>query len=187
MKIKAIQVRKGMVITFKNDLYRVYEATHVTPGKGNALMQIKMKRLSDGNKAEQRYRPDESVEKATLLTREFQYLYDDGMNFHFMDTETFEQIQLPEEDLQDARYYMLPETLVTLLFHDGKPIDIELPPSVELRVEETEPNMKGATATGSYKPAILETGLQTQIPPFVEAGEVIRVDTRDGKYMDRVK
>ena len=187
MKLKASQVRKGMVIQFKNDLYRVSEATHVTPGKGPAMMQVKMKRLSDGNKAENRFRPDESVEKATMTNREFQYLYRDGESFTFMDLETYEQIQITDELLGDGVYFLLEEAIVQIQFHDGNPVGLDLPASVELTVTETEPNMKGATASSSYKPATLETGFVTQIPPFVEAGEKIRVDTRDGKYLDRVK
>ncbi len=187
MKIKAIQIRKGNVIEFKGDLYRVTEAIHVTPGKGQALMQVKMKRLSDGTNAEHRFRPDEAVEKATLITKEYQYLYQDGDDYVFMDLETYEQINLNKEMLGDAIYYLLPETIVQIQFYEGKPVGIELPQAVELRVVETEPTLKGATVTSSYKPAKLETGLVTQVPPFIEEGEVIRVDTRDGKYLDRVK
>ncbi len=187
MKIKAIQIRKGNVIEYKGDLYRVTEAIHVTPGKGQALMQIKMKRLSDGTNAEHRFRPDEAVEKATLITKEYQYLYQDGDDYIFMDLETYEQISLNKEMLGDAIYYLLPETIVQIQFYEGKPVGVELPQAVELRVVETEPTLKGATVTSSYKPAKLETGLVTQVPPFIEEGEVIRVDTRDGKYLDRVK
>jgi len=187
MKIKAIQIRKGNVIEFKGDLYRVTEAIHVTPGKGQALMQVKMKRLSDGTNAEHRFRPDEAVEKATLITKEFQYLYQDGNDYVFMDLETYEQIHINKDMLGDAVYYLLPETIVQIQFHEGMPVGVELPQAVELKVVETEPPLKGATVTSSYKPAKLETGLVTQVPPFIEEGEVIRVDTRDGKYLDRVK
>ncbi len=187
MKIKAIQVRKGNIIEFRGDLYRVTEAVHVTPGKGQAMMQIKMKRLSDGSNAEQRFRPSESVEKASLTTREYQFLYEDGGHFYFMDLETYEQIHLSRDSLGDATYYLLPETIVQILFHDGRPVDVELPAAVELKVVDTEPGLKGATVSASYKPAKLETGLTTQIPPFIEVGEVIRIDTRDGSYLDRVK
>ncbi len=187
MKIKAIQIRKGMVLEYNKALCRVTEATHVTPGKGQAVMQVKMKRLSDGTNVENRFRPDESVEKATLITKEFQYLYDDGDNLHFMDLESYEQIHLTREMLGDNLYYLLPETIVQIQIHQGVPIGVELPASVELKVVETEPNIKGATASSSYKPATMETGLVTQIPPFVEVGEVVRIDTRDGKYLDRVK
>ncbi len=187
MKIKAIQIRKGNVLEFRDDLFMVTEATHVTPGKGQALMQVKMKRLSDGTKAEHRFRPDEAVEKATLITKEYQYLFREGNDFVFMDLETFEQIHLDLELLGDDVYYLLPETIVQIQFHENNPVGVGLPQSVELKVTDTEPNIKGATATGSYKPATLETGLVTQVPPFIEDGELIRVDTRDGKYLDRVK
>ncbi len=150
-------------------------------------MQVKMKRLSDGTNAEHRFRPDEAVEKATLITKEYQYLYQDGDDYIFMDLETYEQISLNKEMLGDAIYYLLPETIVQIQFYEGKPVGVELPQAVELRVVETEPTLKGATVTSSYKPAKLETGLVTQVPPFIEEGEVIRVDTRDGKYLDRVK
>lgn len=187
MKIKAIQVRKGNIIEYNGDLYRVTEATHVTPGKGQALMQIKMKRLSDGVKAEQRFRPDESVEKATLLSREFQFLYADGDLYNFMDMETYEQIHISKELLGDDVYYLVPETMVQILFYDHTPVGVELPGVVELKVVETQPNMKGATVSSSYKPAIMETGLNTQVPPFIEEGEVIRIDTATGKYIERAK
>jgi len=187
MKIKAIQVRKGNVIEFRGDLYRVTEAVHVTPGKGQAMMQVKMKRLSDGTNAEHRFRPDEAVEKATLISKEYQFLYRDGDNFYFMDLETYEQISLNSEMIGDSEYYLLPDTIVQILFYEGQPIGVELPASVELKVVETEPNIKGATVSSSYKPATLETGLVVQVPPFIEIGDVIRVDTREGKYLDRAK
>lgn len=187
MKIKAIQVRKGNVIEFRGELYRVTDAVHVTPGKGSAMMQVKMKRLSDGTNAEHRFRPDEAVEKATVITKEYQYLYRDGNLFYFMDLETYEQIHLDTEMLGDAEYYLLPETIVQIQFYEGQPIGVELPPAVELKVTETEPSLKGATVSSSYKPATVETGLVVQVPPFINIGDVIRVDTRDGKYLDRVK
>jgi len=187
MKIKASQIRRGMAVEFKNELYRITDSLHVTPGKGPAMMQIKMKRISDGTKAEHRFRPDEFVEKATLITKEYQYLYHGGHHYTFMDLETYEQLQLDEEMLEDAVHFLLPETIVQIQFYQGQSVGIELPPSVEMKVTQTEPTLRGATATGSYKPATLETGFVTQVPPFIETGEKIRVDTRDGKYLDRVK
>lgn len=187
MKIKAIQIRKGNILNFKNDLYRVTDATHVTPGKGPAMMQIKMKRLSDGTKAEHRFRPDEAVEKVSLIVREYQYLYQDGDHFYFMDLETYEQIHLHRDMLDEGVYYLLPETIVQIQFNEGDPVGVELPASVELRVVATEPALKGATVTSSYKPATMETGLVTQVPPFIEEGELLRIDTRDGRYLDRAK
>jgi len=187
MKIKALQVRKGNVIEFRGELCRIAEHNHVTPGKGPAMVQVKMKRLSDSSNVEHRFRPDESVEKATLITKEYQYLYQDGENYNFMDLETYEQIHINIDLIGESLYYLLPETIVQIQFYQGEPVGLELPASVELKVVETEPNLKGATASGSYKPATLETGLVTQIPPFIESGEIIRVDTRDGKYLDRAK
>jgi elongation factor P len=187
MKIKASQVRRGNAIEFKNELYRVTDSVHVTPGKGPAMMQIKMKRISDGTNAEHRFRPEEYVEKATLITKEYQYLYHGGDHYTFMDLETYEQLHLDEEMLGDATNFLLPETIVQIQFYQGQSVGIELPASVEMKVTETEPTLRGATATGSYKPATLETGFVTQVPPFIETGEKIRIDTRDGKYMDRAK
>jgi len=187
MKIKASQVRRGNAIEFKNELYRVTDSVHVTPGKGPAMMQIKMKRISDGTNAEHRFRPEEYVEKATLITKEFQYLYQGGGHYTFMDLQTYEQLQLDEETLGDATNFLLPETIVQIQFNQGQSVGIELPPSVEMKVTQTEPTLRGATATGSYKPATLETGFVTQVPPFIETGEIIRIDTRDGTDLDRAK
>jgi elongation factor P len=187
MKIKAIQLRKGNIIKYNSDLYTVTESVHVTPGKGPAMMQIKMKRLLDGVRGEQRFRPEEYIEKAEMQTREYQYLYQDGDLFVFMDLETYEQIQLSSDLLGDNIYYLLPETIVQILFHDKNPVGIELPGVVELKVVETQPNLKTATVSSSYKPAKLETGLMTQIPPFIEEGEIIRIDSTSGKYIERAK
>ncbi len=187
MKLKAIQLRKGNIIIYNNDLYVLTDVTHITPGKGQAVVQTKMKHIQTGQNAEKRYRPDEAVEKAELETRKMEYIYEDGEHLVFMDQETYEQIPIHKDLLGDAILYMLPNTVVDVDFHEGKPIGVELPLSVDLKVVETEPNMKTATVTSSYKPAILETGLKVQIPPFIEEGEIVRIDTRDGKYLERVK
>jgi elongation factor P len=187
MKIKAIQIRKGNVLDYQGDLYRVAEMEHVTPGKGQALVQITMKRLRDGVKIDNRFRPDEAVEKAALFTRNYQYLYQDGDDYVFMDQENYEQIHLSLDLLGDDAYYLLPSTVVQLLMYENAPIGVELPGVVELKVVETDPNLKGATVSSSYKPAKLETGLTIQIPPFIEVGEVIRVDTSSGRYLERAK
>ncbi len=187
MKLKAIQLRKGNVILFKDDLYVLTEVVHVTPGKGQASIQTKMKSIRTGTNAEKRFRPDEAVEKADLMTRKMEFIYQDGDDYYFMDQETFEQIPLKADLLGDAPLYMLPNTVVDVSFYENDPIGIELPLTVNLKVVETEPTLKTATVTSSYKPAVLETGLKTQIPPFIEEGEVIKVDTRDGSYIERVK
>jgi elongation factor P len=187
MKIKAIQIRKGNVLDFQGELYRVSDMDHITPGKGQAIIQVTMKRLRDGVKNENRFRPDESVEKAALFTRNYQYLFQDGESYVFMDEETYEQIHLNGELIGDDAYYLLPSTVVQLLMYENSPVGVELPGVVELKVVETDPNLKGATVSSSYKPAKLETGLTIQIPPFIEAGEVIRVDTSSGRYLERAK
>lgn len=187
MKLKAIQLRKGNVIIFNDDLYTLTEVTHITPGKGQAVIQTKMKNVKSGVNAENRFRPDEGVEKADLRNRQMEYLYEDGSFYYFMDTETFEQYPLNVEFLGDAPQYLLPNTKVDVSFYDNDPITVELPTVVELKITETEPALKTATVTSSYKPAVLETGLKIQVPPFIGEGEVIRVDTREGKYIERAK
>ena len=187
MKIKAIQLRRGNVIMYKDDLYVITDFMHVTPGKGPAFFQTKMKSIKSGSNAEHRYRPDEGVEKIDLETRKMEFLYEDGGDYYFMDQETYDQFPLNKEVLGEAPLYMLPNTQVDVSFHQNDPIGIEIPLTVELAVTETDPNLKTATVSSSYKPAVLETGLKIQIPPFIEEGEVIRVDTRDGKYLERAK
>jgi elongation factor P len=187
MKLKAIQLRKGNVITFKDDLFVLTDVVHITPGKGQAVIQTKMKNVKTGVNAENRFRPDENVEKAELRTRKMEYLYKDGSFFYFMDVETYDQIPLNSELLGDAHYYLLPNATVEVSFNENEAIGIELPNTVELKITETEPSLKTATVTSSYKPAVLETGLKIQVPPFIGEGEVIRVDTRDGKYLERAK
>ncbi len=187
MKIKAIQLRKGNVISFKDGLYAVTDFQHVTPGKGPAFFQTKLKNIKTGSNAENRFRPDESVEKVDLETRKMEFLYEDGGEYIFMDLETYDQFPISNELLGDAPLYMLPNTEVDVSFHEKEPIGVELPLTVDLTVTETEPNLKTATVSSSYKPATLETGLKVQIPPFIEEGEVIRIDTRDGKYLERAK
>jgi elongation factor P len=187
MKIKAIQLRKGNVIIYNDDLFILTDVMHITPGKGQAVIQTKMKNVRSGVNAENRFRPDEGVEKADLRSRTMEYLYEDGSFFYFMDIETYEQIPLNSEFLGDSALYLLPNTQVDVSFHENEAIGVELPNSVDLKVVETEPTLKTATVTSSYKPAVLETGLKIQVPPFIGEGEIIRVDTRDGKYLERAK
>lgn len=187
MKVKATQLRKGNIIEYNDDLYRLTDVFHNTPGKGQASVQTKMKNIRTGVNAEHRFRSDETAIKASLESKEMEYLYQDGEDYYFMDTVTFEQIALRQDLLEDGIYYLLPNIKVTINFYQDSPVGIELPGSVNLTVVETEPTLKTATVTSSYKPAVLETGLKTQIPPFVSEGEVIRVDTSDGKYLERAK
>ena len=187
MKLKATQLRKGMIIEFNNDLYRLTDVFHNTPGKGQASVQAKMKNIKTGTNAEYKFRSDETAIKASLDSKEMEFLYSDSEDHHFMDTSNYEQISLREDVIGDAHYYLLPNIKVTVNFYQNSPVSIELPGSVELKIIETEPQLKTATVTSSYKPAVLETGLKTQIPPFLSEGDIVRIDTSDGKYLERAK
>ena len=180
-------MRKGMIIEYNNDLYRLTEVFHNTPGKGQALVQVKMKNIKSGTNAENRFRSDETAVKASLESKEMEFLYQDGDDFYFMDTNTFDQIPLNRELLVESVYYLLPNIKVTINYYNNEPVAVELPASVELKIIETEPTMKTATVTSSYKPAVLETGLKTQVPPFLNEGDMVRIDTSDGKYLERAK
>jgi len=187
MKIKATQLRKGMIIIFEGELYTLTEVLHITPGNLRAKVQTKMKSVKSGVNAEYRFRSDETVEKASLETRAMEYLYDDGEHYYFMDKQTFDQIPLNSDLVGDAHDFMLPNTQVDVIFFETQAIGLELPNSVDLRVIETDPSLKTATVTASYKPAKLETGLKVQVPQFINEGDVVRIDTRDGKYLERAK
>jgi len=187
MKLKATQLRKGMIIEHNNELFQLTEVFHNTPGKGPASVQTKMKNIRTGINAEKRYRSDETAFKASLESKEMEYLYNDGEDFYFMDTETFDQIAFRTDILGDSHLYLLPNIKVMVNFYQNSPVGVELPASVDLKVIETEPSLKTATVTSSYKPAVVETGLKIQVPPFINEGEVVRIDTSDGKYLERAK
>jgi len=176
-----------MIIIYEGDLYRVTSVKHLTPGNKRGFMQTKLKNLRTGLGTENKFRSEDRVERATLETRSMQYLYGDGDLHTFMDTESYEQTSLPAEDVGDILSFLLPNHIVQIEFFDGKPVGISPPPSVDLEVVETEPNMKGATASASYKPAKLETGITIHVPPFVQVGDRVRVDPSEGKYLERVK
>ena len=185
--IVATQIRVGMVLLRDGELYKVLEAVHVTPGKGRGMMQTKLRRLSTGTQQDVRFRSSDTVEKAHLERREMEFLYNDDTGYHFMDQTTYEQIALSAEDLGDIIGYLLPNTTCQVEMHDGKPLGVEPPLMVELKVVETDPVLKGATATNKSKPAKLETGITVAIPPFIEVGEVLRIDTRTGNYVERAR
>lgn len=187
MKIKATQIRKGMILVFNNELCVVTAMQHFTPGKGQAGVQTKMKNIKTGNNVENRFRSDENVEKANLETRKMEFLYDDGDNFYFMDLETYDQIPISSEMIGDAKFYLLPNTQCDVSFYENNPLNVELPLTIELKIVETSPYLKTATVTSSYKPATMETGLIVQVPQFIEEDEVIKIDTREGKYLERAK
>jgi elongation factor P len=184
--IQANDLRAGMCILHNGDICRVMTVTHRTPGNLRAFVQVRMRNLKTGNSFDYRFSSTESVERAHLDTVPMEYLYSDSEGHHFMNQQNYEQIALSDEVLGDSLLYMLPNSVCKMDFHDGNPVGIELPQTVVLEVTETEPGMKGATASSSYKPAKLETGLVVQIPPFVEAGTKIELDTRENKYLRRV-
>jgi elongation factor P len=184
--IQANALRSGMCILHEGDICRVMTVTHRTPGNLRAFVQVRMRNLRTGNSFEHRFSSTESVERALLDTVPMEYLYSDADSHHFMNQTTYEQLALTEEVLGDGMLYLLPNTVIKVDLHEGNPVGIELPQTVVLKVVETEPGMKGATASSSYKPAKMETGLTVQVPPFIEAGTRIEIDTRENKYLRRV-
>lgn len=174
-----------MVIKFNNELCSVFKMEHRTPGNLRGFVQVKMRKLSTGTMMEHRFSSEDRVEKAALDEHEMEYLYDDGEYFYFMNTETFEQMHLMKDLLGDATNYLIPNLKVAVEFYEGKAISVDLPPSVDMTVVETEPGIKGATVSNVTKPAKLETGLIVQVPPFISEGEKIRVSTSEGAYLER--
>ena len=184
--ISATQLRPGMVIKFNNnELYSIFSMSHRTPGNLRGFVQVKMRSLKSGSMTEHRFSSEDKVERAALEEHEMEYLYDDGEFFYFMNIETFEQMHLTKELLGDAVNYLIPQLKVTVEFYEGKPIGVELPPSIDMKVIETEPGLKGATVSNVTKPAKLETGLVVQVPAFIVEGEKIRVNTSEGTYLER--
>ncbi len=183
--IAATQVRPGMVIKFNNELYSIFKMVHRTPGNLRGFVQVKMRNLRSGSMTEHRFSSEDRVERASLDEQEMEYLYDDGDSFHFMNTENYEQMHMSREVLGDAVDYLIPQLKVNIEFYEGKPMSVELPPTVDLTVVETEPGLKGASVSNVTKAAKLETGLVVQVPPFINEGEKIRVSTAEGTYQER--
>jgi len=184
--VQATRLRKGHLIKVGNDLFRILELHHLTPGNKRAHIQVRMRNIRTQTLADQKFRAEEDVERATLDEREMQYLYNDGDSFYFMDTDTYEQVHISAEALGDSKDYLVPEMTIRVEFYDVEPVGIELPPTVDLVVKETVPGIKGATASAQVKPATLETGLVVQVPPFVNEGDKIRINTETGEYQGRV-
>jgi len=186
MAMPATQIRRGNVILFNGEPHRVIEFHHHTPGNLRAFVQAKMRNLRTGTIYEHRFRAADTVERAFLETHELQYLYSDGTHYHFMNTESFEMLELDDETLGDAAQWLTPNMVIQAEFYEGRPIGIDLPNTLELTVVETEPAAKGDTKTSVTKPAKLENGVTVQVPPFVNQGDVVKVDPREGKYLERV-
>jgi len=185
--INATQLRAGMIVIHEGDLCRVTSVRHLTPGNKRGFMQTKLKNLSTRVGTEHKFRSEDRVEQATLETRTMQYLYGNGDLHTFMDTENYEQISLSAEEVGDLLPYLLPNQIVEIEFFEASPVGISPPSTVELEVTETEPTLKGATASASYKSAKLETGITIQVPLFIQVGDRVRVDPLEGNYLARVK
>ena len=186
MKITAIEIKTGMIIEHKNDYWNVLKTQHVKPGKGGAFNQVELKSILKGTKLNERFRSNETVEKAELEDKKFNFLYSDEEKFHFMDKETFEQVSI-SKSINEEKYKLLKENLeVSITFMEEKPIAIELPNNIECKVETTDAAIKNQTASSSYKPAILDSGIKINVPPFVESGEKIIIDTRTLEYIKKV-
>ena len=186
-RMKASDMKKGQTVKIDNTLYVVVDYQHVKLGKGGAVYQTKLKGLSDGSIRDIRIRAEEIIEEAYLDRRNFEYLYSTGAEHVLMDLDNYDQITLNDDAFGDGPKYLKPNTQLQVSMYDGKPVIIQLPNTVDLQVTDTSPEIKGATATNQYKPATLETGLIISVPPFVKTGELIRIDTRTGQYVTRVK
>ncbi len=185
--ISTNDLRSGVVIDIDGVLYRIIEAQHVKPGKGSAFVRVKMKRLSDGASIETTFRAGEKVKQAYLEGKDMQYLYNDGDTYYFMDTHTYDQVGIPAEVVGDAAKFMKEDTTVRIYYYEGNPLSVELPTFVELEVVDTDPGLRGDTAAGGSKPATLETGAVVQVPLFIKIGDVLKIDTRTGEYVERVR
>jgi elongation factor P len=185
MSIPATQMRPGMIIKHNGELHSVFKVEHRTPGNLRAFIQAKLRNLRTGAMFEHRFRSPDPIEKVSVDEINMEFLYHDGDNYHFMNMEDYEQIALSAEILGDAVDYLTPNMQIKIEFFDGKAVGVELPQTVDLKIIETEPGIKSATASSVTKPAKTETGLVVQVPPFINEGETIRVDTAEGAYLSR--
>lgn len=185
--INVTELRKGMIFRWEGELYRVAETQHVTPGNWRGMVQCKMKSVKTGSTKQQRFGTGEKVEQVGSEAKEMEFMYESGGSYVFMDPNTYEEHNVPAEMLEDSKGFLLPNTNCLLQYIDGDLVGVDLPNTVNLRVTDTEPALRGATVTNQSKGATLETGVQIRVPPFVDKGELIKVDTRTGEYMERVK
>lgn len=185
--IDATQIRKGMIIVMDGTLWRVMEMQLITPGRWKAMVQTKLRNIQLGSQTEHRFRSEERLEQAHFEDLEMEFLYEQGGEYVFMNLENYEQVSLSAEAIGDAIKYLKPNTVIEVEMYEGKPVGVKLPNSMDLKVVNTEPRLQGATKTSLYKPAVLETGAVVQVPEFIKEGDVIRIDTRDDKYLERTK
>lgn len=184
--IQATRLKKGMLIKQGADLFRVLDLQHFTPGNKRGFVQAKMRNIRTNALSDHKFRSEDDVERAVLEEREMQFLYRDGDSFHFMDTSTYEQLHIDSEVLGDSANYLLPDATISVEFYGTEPVGLELPLTVDLKVTDTVPGIKGATASAQVKPATLVTGLVVSVPAFVNVGDVIRVNTESGEYLKKV-
>ena len=187
MKVIASSLRKGNIVDIDGRLYVVLTAENFHPGKGTPTTQVDMRRISDGVKTSQRYKTTDQVERAHVEDHEFSYLYKDGDGFHFMNQENYEQVQVPADVVGDYEKYLQEGMVVSLATHEGNPVSIEIPQKVTLEITDTEPAMKGQTASGSFKPAMLSNGARTTVPTHITVGARVVINTADGSYVERAK
>ena len=186
MKINAGEIRVGMLLEYKNDLWQVLKTQHVKPGKGGAFAQVEMKSVGKNTKLNERFRSSETVEKASLEETDFNYLYDDENNYIFMDPKTFEQIEIKKGLIGEKGKLMTENLKVSVSFHNENPISVDLPNQVTCKIETTDVALKGQTVSSSYKPATLNNGLNIQVPPFIDSGDEVIVDTRTLEYIKKI-
>jgi elongation factor P len=186
MSIPATQLRPGMIIKHNNDLHSVFSVEHRTPGNLRAFIQAKLRNLRTGAMFEHRFRSPDAIDKVNVDEEQMEFLYADGDSYYFMNTENYEQTHLTKDLLGDGVQYLIPNLKVHVEYHEGKPISVELPPTVEMKVIESEPGIKGGSVSNVGKPATMETGLVVSVPQFVNEGDVIRVSTSEGTYQERV-
>ena len=186
MKLYASEIRVGMLIEYKNDLWQVLKTQHVKPGKGGAFAQVEMKSVSKNTKLNERFRSSESVEKASLDETKFNYLYDDETDYHFMNPKTYEQINIKKETIGEKGKMLTENLEVSISFYNEKPLTVELPNQVTCTIDTTDVALKGQTVSSSYKPATLDNGINIQVPPFIDSGDKIIVDTRTMEYIKKI-
>jgi elongation factor P len=186
MKLYASEIRVGMLIEYKNDLWQVLKTQHVKPGKGGAFAQVEMKSVNKNTKLNERFRSSESVEKASLDETKFNYLYSDETDYHFMDPKTYEQINIKKETIGEKGKMLTENLEVSISFYNEKPLTVELPNQVTCTIDTTDVALKGQTVSSSYKPATLDNGVNIQVPPFIESGDKIIVDTRTMEYIKKI-
>lgn len=183
--IQATRLKKGNLIVLDGDLYRILDLQHVTPGNLRGFVRVKLRNIRNGTLQDQRLRSEDTIQRASLDEIEMQYMYSDSAGHHFMDTSSYDQITLSDEVLGDTVGYLVPESTIKVEFYGSEPVGIELPQTVDLTVTDTAPAIKGATASAQLKPATLETGLVVSVPPFVNIGDKVRVNTESGEYQSR--